>query len=116
MKKSSAASMNALSAEAKAPLTKRPPDGSSLDPVGAEQFRRQIDYIADDNLSAAYRLREVVYLHTEMLQANPEIGRPGVVGGTRELVISGTPCIAVYRVGLLYVEIFRFVHGAQSWR
>lgn len=78
-------------------------------------FDAQIDYIADDNLAAAYRVREAVYRHTEMLNTNPEIGRPGLVSGTRELVISGTPYIAIYRIGLLYAEIFRFVHGAQRW-
>jgi toxin ParE1/3/4 len=79
-------------------------------------FDAQIDYIADDNLSAAYRVRDAVLRHTEMLSINPEMGRPGRVNGTRELVISGTPYIAAYRIGLHDVVIFRFVHGAQRRR
>lgn len=44
----------------------------------------------------------------------PLIGRPGRVEGTRELVISDTPYIAIYRVKDR-VEVLRIRHGAQRW-
>jgi toxin ParE1/3/4 len=38
------------------------------------------------------------------------------VAGTRELVISNTPFIAVYRlVGTERIEVLRLLHGAQRW-
>jgi toxin ParE1/3/4 len=42
------------------------------------------------------------------------IGRPGRVSGTRELAISGTPYLAVYRVQNNRVEILRILHGRNS--
>ncbi|MGR9133287.1 type II toxin-antitoxin system RelE/ParE family toxin [Rhizobium leguminosarum] len=46
----------------------------------------------------------------------PEIGRPGRIGGTRQLVISRS-FIVIYRVRqkIEQVEISRLVHGAQKW-
>jgi plasmid stabilization system protein ParE len=43
------------------------------------------------------------------------MGRPGRISGTRELVITGTPFVAVYRVRADAVEILRFLHGAQRF-
>ena len=79
------------------------------------EFDHQIDYVAADNLSAALRLRNVVHAHTQMLASHPEMGRAGRVTNSRELVIAGTPYIAIYRVGKEPVEIFRFLHGAQKY-
>jgi toxin ParE1/3/4 len=45
----------------------------------------------------------------------PEIGRTGRVEGTRELVISGTPFIAAYKVEQQKVEILRVLHESQMW-
>ncbi|WP_454284858.1 type II toxin-antitoxin system RelE/ParE family toxin [Rhizobium leguminosarum] len=47
----------------------------------------------------------------------PEIGRPGRIDGTRELVISRTSFIVIYRVhqNIKQAEILRLVHGAQKW-
>jgi toxin ParE1/3/4 len=51
-----------------------------------------------------------------MLRQHPKLGRPGRVKGTRELVISGTPFIAVYRLkGTQRIEIIRLLHGLQQW-
>jgi plasmid stabilization system protein ParE len=50
-----------------------------------------------------------------MLEATPEMGRPGREAYSRELVIPGTPYIAVYRVGAGYLEIVQFLHGAQKY-
>ncbi len=84
-------------------------------PTAESEFEDQIDYIAERNLSAAFRLRDVVYRHIEMLEATPEMGRPGREAYSRELVISGTPYIAVYRARAGYLEIVQFLHGAQKY-
>jgi len=44
------------------------------------------------------------------LAKNPNVGRLGRVSGTRELVVSRTPYIVVYRVGA------RGNPGDHSWR
>lgn len=43
------------------------------------------------------------------------MGKPGRLDETRELVITGTPFLIVYRVADGLVEILRVVHGAQKW-
>jgi len=43
------------------------------------------------------------------------MGRPGRVKETPELVISRTPYIAVYRIGVNHVLILRVLHGARQW-
>jgi toxin ParE1/3/4 len=50
-----------------------------------------------------------------LLSQYPEMGRPGRVKDTRELVIHRTPYVAIYRIRAGVVEIFRLLHGAQRW-
>ncbi len=45
----------------------------------------------------------------------PNVGRLGRKPGTRELVLSGIPFLAVYRVRKDVVEIARILHGARRW-
>ncbi len=77
----------------------------------------QLEYIAQDNPLAAITQDEEIERQTDLLTTQPEMGRPGRVRGTRELVISQTPFIAVYRIGKQRnrIEILRFLHGAQRW-
>ncbi len=84
-------------------------------PRAQTDLNNQMDYIAHDNLQAANRMRKMVYGHTQLLEKTPEIGRAGIVAGTRELILSGTPYIAVYRVKEEFVEILRLLHGAQQY-
>ena len=45
----------------------------------------------------------------------PEIGRPGRIDGTRELIIQRTPYIVAYRIATKSIRILRVLHGAQMW-
>lgn len=45
----------------------------------------------------------------------PQIGRPGRKPGTRELVFTGTPFLAIYRMREETSELLRILHGAQKW-
>ena len=45
----------------------------------------------------------------------PEIGRPGRIDGTAELIIQRTPYIASYRIAGKTIRILRVLHGAQIW-
>jgi toxin ParE1/3/4 len=75
----------------------------------------QLDYIAMDDPLAAISQDLEIEQQTNLLASQPEMGRIGRSKGTRELVISRTPFIAVYRIKGNRVEILRFLHGAQAW-
>lgn len=72
-------------------------------------------FIAEDNPHAAQRIAELILNTLSYLMDHPEIGRPGRVPGTRELVIPGTPYLVPYRVRNAVIEILAVLHGAQKW-
>ncbi len=74
-----------------------------------------ISYIAQRNPRAALAQLDEVQRQLRLLQSHPEMGRPGRMPGSRELVIGRTPFIVVYRVMPGRVEILNFLHGAQKW-
>lgn len=73
------------------------------------------DYIDADSPQSAITVDERIQTQIEDLAQFPESGRPGRIEGTRELVISGTPFIAAYRLTGNAVCILRVLHGAQRW-
>lgn len=74
-----------------------------------------IEFIAQDNPQAALGQLDRIEHQTDMLIEQPEIGRPGRKQGTRELVISRTPFIVIYRIKGKRIELLRLLHGAQQW-
>ena len=72
-------------------------------------------YIAQDNPKAAAKL--VCHLRDSALLpgGQPNLGRPGRIPGTRELVLSNIPYILPYRVRNDTVEILRVFHTARQW-
>jgi toxin ParE1/3/4 len=74
----------------------------------------QLDYIANDNPEAAARLAARIDEATALLVEFPDLSRSGRVRGTRELVVSGTPWIIIYRL-TDSVEVLRLLHAAQRW-
>ena len=76
----------------------------------------QLDYIANDNPLAAADQDDEIERQVNMLYEHPKMGRPGRVKGTRELVISSTPFVLVYRLkGTQRIEVLRLLHGSQLW-
>ena len=73
------------------------------------------DYIARDNPATANRVVLRILDQTEMLTAHPEIGRPGRIAETRELVITDTPYIVPYRLRGAVIEVLAVFHGARKW-
>lgn len=64
-------------------------------------------------LGAGKRLRQVVAL----LEQFPHLGRPGVLAGTREIVVPGYPYVVVYRAvqeGDDILAILGVYHCAQQ--
>ncbi len=73
-------------------------------------------YIEQDDPAAAQRVALHIIRNVEMLlQHNPEMGRPGRVPGTRELVIPKTPYIVPYRLAGNTIQVLRVFHGARRW-
>lgn len=77
--------------------------------------REALDYIAQDNLAAAYGVYGEIEQQVALLADFPKMGRSGRVKGTRELVITRTPYIVAYRIKGDVVQILRVLHGAQKW-
>jgi len=74
------------------------------------------NYIQEhDGPAAARGVALAIYDAVDTLRQFPSRGRPGRIPGTRELVMSGLPFLAVYRVRESVVEVARVLHGAQKW-
>lgn len=72
-------------------------------------------FIAKDSEQNAALVAKRILGSVDLLQAHPEIGRPGRVLGTRELVIPDTPYIVPYRVRRDRIELIAVFHGHQKW-
>ncbi|MBX9824692.1 MAG: type II toxin-antitoxin system RelE/ParE family toxin [Xanthobacteraceae bacterium] len=73
-------------------------------------------YIAEDNPAAAKRIvLQIIRNVDQLLSGQPEMGRPGRVPGTRELVVPRTPYIVPYRVRDSRIQILRIYHAARRW-
>ena len=73
-------------------------------------------YIEEDNPAAAQRIALQILRNVESLLSNrPQMGRPGRVPGTRELVIPRTPFIVPYRLVGNTIQVLRVFHGARRW-
>ena len=73
------------------------------------------DYLAQDNMSAAAGMGRRVQEAVEYLEKHPALGRSGRLPATRELVVSGTPFIVVYRVRLDRIQVLCVLHHASKW-
>ena len=72
-------------------------------------------YIARDNPDAAADVALKLLAAVERLAELPNVGRPGRLAGTRELVVPGTPYVIPYRVGSERLEIISVFHQRQQW-
>lgn len=66
-------------------------------PAG-EQFAETLAYLAERSPAAAARLVADVQARLDQVAEHPQIGRPGRVVGTRELVLADFPFVVAYRV------------------
>ena len=81
----------------------------------ANDFLTIIEYIRNDNPTAADRVVQLIHKGISRLSKFPNSGRVGRVSSTRELVVSPLPFILVYRVTEDFVELIRVLHGAKKW-
>jgi addiction module RelE/StbE family toxin len=79
-------------------------------------FTTICDYIEENSgPRASHKVAVQIYESIEKLARFPYSGRIGRMAGTRELVFSGLPFLAVYRMLGDAIEINRILHGAQKW-
>lgn len=72
-------------------------------------------YIAQHNPATAAETAKAILEGVESLRRFPEMGRPGRLPHTRELVVSGKPFIIPYTVTERRIEIIAVLHGARKW-
>ena len=72
-------------------------------------------HVARDNPKAANRIATGLLEAVERLAEFPNLGRPGRVAGTRELVVPGTPYVISYRMRGDRLEVIAVFHGRQKW-
>ncbi len=80
-----------------------------------DDLRGIVHYISEDDTAAARRTADRIQDMIKQLEAMPQIGRPGRIDGTRELVVAGSPYLVIYRLDGSDVQILRILHGAQLW-
>ena len=85
-------------------------------PEAIEDLTSLRAYIAEDDPAAARGVvLHIMHNIEQLLPNNPQMGRPGRVLGTRELVIPKTPFIVPYRLQRDVIQILRVYHGARRW-
>lgn len=83
-------------------------------PEAMEDREAIYDYIEADNPIAALAFDALLEKKAGYLTARPNLGRPGRVAGTRELVIHQN-YILIYDVAGSSVRLLRVLHAARSW-
>jgi len=73
-----------------------------------------IDYIADDNVLAALEVDDLFTAAAFRLAEFPLLGKPGRIGGTRELVVH-EHYILVYEVVDRVITILMVLHTSCQW-
>jgi toxin ParE1/3/4 len=81
----------------------------------ANDLEQIFRHIVKENPTAARDVVRAITDGVNKLKTFPKLGRSGQVEGTREMVFTSLPYIAVYRVKENAVEILRVYHAAQDW-
>lgn len=84
-------------------------------PRAIEHLTHLRTFIARDNPTAANRIGGTLLAAVERLAKLPNLGRPGRVAGTRELVVPGTPYVIPYRLRSDRLEVVAVFHARQKW-
>lgn len=86
-------------------------------PRAREERSAAIEYIAQENPTAALAQLDKIEQQTDMLLQHPEMGRAGRKQGTRDLVIARTNFIVVYRFEpkTKHIVILRVLHTSQNY-
>jgi toxin ParE1/3/4 len=78
-------------------------------------LERIADYLFEQTPEHAARVIRAIYNAPATLRQFPGMGRPGRVGGTRELVLTALPYLVVYVHSGDTIHLARILHAAQKW-
>lgn len=73
------------------------------------------DFIARDNAATPKRIVVGLAAPVDALRDHPNLGQPGRLTGTRELIVAGTPYVVPYRALADDVEILAVFHSVRRW-
>ena len=73
------------------------------------------DYIARENPKAAFEVVQRMRIAVSQLELHSNVGRPGRVHGTSELVIHDLPYIVPYRIKNNEAQILSVYHTSRKW-
>jgi toxin ParE1/3/4 len=73
------------------------------------------EYLNAENPRAAAESVERILSAVERVKQFPNMGRPGRVEDTRELVVTGTPFLVAYRLKAEHIQILAVLHAARKW-
>jgi toxin ParE1/3/4 len=74
------------------------------------------NYIARDSPDSAEEVAARIVEAVERLALYPNLGRPGHIAGTRELVVPDTPYLIPYHIRGSRIELIAVFHGRQRWK
>ena len=83
-------------------------------PAAAALDRIQ-NYIAKDNPKAAFEVVQRIRVAVSQLELHLNVGRPGCVRGTSELVIHELPYTVPYRIKKDEAQILSVYHTSPKW-
>ncbi len=81
----------------------------------ANQFEKEIDYISKENPIAGNKVSANILRNIDLLQTMPQMGRPGKMQGTRELVIHDLPYFVRYRTNKEKIQILNIFHTSRKY-
>lgn len=84
------------------------------EPEARHQYAAIVDFVSEHNPRAALRLSSLIDEALERACRFPEIGRPGRVSGTRELIVHPNYLI-VYQVAAGAIDVLRLLHARQRY-
>ncbi|MCW4460590.1 type II toxin-antitoxin system RelE/ParE family toxin [Sphingomonas sp. BT-65] len=78
------------------------------------QLLNLLEFVGERNASAAARLKATIDEAIGRSCQFPEIGRPGRVAGTRELIVHPN-YIVVYQITETAIDVLRLLHARQLY-
>ena len=73
------------------------------------------EYYESKQSGLGYRFASYYYKQIEQLELMPNIGRPGKLFGTQELVLHDFPYLVAYRIRKEYVQVLRVFHQQRYY-
>lgn len=80
-----------------------------------KRLEKEIAFISKENPIAANKVSAIILMCVDKLEDMPNLGRPGRVQKTRELIILNLPYIVLYRIQNNTIQIIRLFHTSRKW-